>query len=130
MILSPVTRSARAVDQRDGVANIFQAWITAKGFELYGEFGNDFLESLGIEDAYRFRERTERSPRTAEFFLDVLEFAGLLQATERLDDGVEEEEQDQHAILIVVQRAITGGISLTADIVEAFEQRSKLIEVL
>ena len=64
------------------------------------------------------------------FFWTFFEFAGLLESAQRLDDGVEEVEKDEHAILIVVQDAIAGAIAFAADVVETFEQRREPVEVL
>jgi hypothetical protein len=110
-----------AVDQGDGVANVLQAWIAAERLQFTAQLGDDFLESLGVENGDRFGKRAQRGARAAELFLDVLEFTRLLQATNRLNDGVEKEEQDQHAVLIVMQSAIAGRITLAANIVKTFE---------
>jgi hypothetical protein len=39
------------------------------------------------------------------------------------EDRVEEEEQDEQAILIVMQAAIVGPVALAADAVQSIEQR-------
>lgn len=58
--------------------------------KLPAEFVDDVLEAFGVEDAGGFAERAQRSPRTTELALHLLEFAGLLDAAERGDDGVEQ----------------------------------------
>ena len=120
----------RAIDEGDGMANVLEAWIDAERLQLLAQFADDFLEPFGIEDGDRFGQRTERGSRAAQLLLHVLKFAGLLQAANRLDDGVEKEEQNQHAILIVMQRPIAGAIPLAADVMETVEQGRELIEVL
>src|SRR5450432_2332614 len=112
------------------MANVLQARVAAQRFELRAEFGNDLLQSFGIEATHRLGQRTKRRAWTAELLLHVLKFAGLLQATQRSDDGIEQVEQNQHAVVIEVQRTIAGSVAVAADLVQAFEQGRKLIEVL
>ena len=42
----------------------------------------------------------------------------LLQSPQRSDDGIQQKQQDQRAVLVVMQLAITGFITHTADIVQ------------
>ena len=84
--------------------------------------------SFWIENAGCFRERSQRGACTAEFLLDILQFAGLLDAAQRRDDRVEQVEQQEHAILIVMQGAIAGTVSRATIIVQAIQQWRKLVE--
>src|SRR5262249_16861550 len=66
----------------------------------------------------------------AELLLHLGQFAGLLEGAERADDGVEEVQQDQGAIVIEVQGAVAGPVAGAAVGVEALEQGQELLEVL
>jgi hypothetical protein len=44
-----------------------------------------------------------------------------LQGPQGPEDGVEEEEQDEQAILIVMEAAVAGPVALAADVVELIE---------
>ena len=69
-------------------------------------------------------------PAAAELPLHLAEFAGLLDAAQRRDDGIEQVQQDQHAILIEMQLAVAGLVALTAIVVQPLQQRRELVEVL
>jgi hypothetical protein len=44
--------------------------------------------------------------------------------------GIEQIEQHQHAVLVVMQTPITGPVAPTALLVQSFQQRRKLLEIL
>jgi len=56
--------------------------------------------------------------------------AGLLQGSERAEHGIEEEEQDEQAILVVMQAPVPGPVTVVADIMELVEHRQEPLEVL
>ena len=51
-------------------------------------------------------------------------------ARKRADHGIEQEQQHEHAVLVEVQLAVAGLVALAADLVQAREQRSELVEIL
>ncbi len=59
---------------------------------------------------------------------NLLKFAGLLNASQRRHNRIEKVQQNQHAILVVVQLAIAGTISFAAIVVQTPQQRRKLVE--
>jgi hypothetical protein len=61
--------------------------------------------------------------------LHLSQLAGLLNASQGGDDGIEEKEEDEGAILVEMQLSISRLVALAADIVESLEQRHELVEV-
>ena len=102
----------------------------ADRLHLGGEGLDDAAEPLGIEDLDGLGQRPQRGPGAAELALHVLQRAGLLQGPQGTDDRVEEEEQDEQAVLIVMQAAVAGLVTLAADLVQLIEQRQEPFEVL
>ena len=47
----------RAIDQRQGVLHVFQTRIAGDGLELCGQFGDDFLQPLGLKHLAGFAQR-------------------------------------------------------------------------
>ena len=52
------------------------------------------------------------------------------QSAQRTQGRIEEKQQDQHAVLVVVQLAIAGFIAPTTHVVQPPQQRQQLVEVL
>ena len=119
-----------AVDQRQGVLHVFQPRIAGDGFELFAQFGDDFLQPFRLKDIGGFAERAQRGPLTAEFALDFPQFAGLLDGSQGANHGIEEEQQHEHAVLVVMQLAVAGFVALAADFMQAGEKRGELVEIL
>jgi len=113
------SRQQGGIDEGGGVAHVLEPGVATQGFELAAQFGDDLHKPLRVEATDRFGKRAERGSRTAEFLLHVTEFAGLLQPAKRSDDGVEEKQQHQHAVVVEVEGAIAGAIARTADVVQA-----------
>ena len=88
------------------------------------------MEQFGIEDAAGLAERAAGNPVAAEQTLHFVELAGLLDAAQALDDGVEEEQQEQAGILVIEQMAIAGVIACGGVVVQAVEQGPEDLEVL
>jgi hypothetical protein len=61
--------------------------------------------------------------------LHLLQGARLLQAPERGDDRVEQKQQNEQAILVVVQQAVAGLVARAAVVVQTLEQRRQAVEV-
>jgi len=97
---------------------------------LAGPFPGDFLNGFGVEDLSGFGKGAESGPGAAEAFLDALAFTGLLDAAQGGDAGVEEEQQQEGALLVEEQGAVAGAVPLGADAVEALEQGHQSVEVL
>ena len=104
-------RQKRSIDERERLGDLLESRIATQGLQFGAQFGDDLLEPLGIEHAGRLRERAERGPRTAEFLLNLRQFAGLLNAPQRGDDRIEQRQEHQQAVLIEVQLAIAGPIA-------------------
>src|SRR5262249_39531761 len=83
-----------------------------------------------VEDPAGLAERTQRRAADAEEVLHLLQATGLLHAAQAGEDRVEEIEQQQGAILVEKELAITGAIACGADVVEAFQQRHQQAKVL
>jgi len=63
--------------------------------------------------------------------VDLVEFAGLLNASPAFDQGVEEEQQQQQAGgRVVEQPPLAGTIPCRGVVVQAFEQGGAVLEVL
>ena len=119
-----------AIDQRQGVLHVFQPRIAGDGFELFAQFGDDFLQPFRQKDIGGFAQRAERGSLTAEFALNFPQFAGLLDGPQGANDGIEEKQQNEHAVLVVMQLAVAGLVSLAADLMQAREEWSELVEIL
>jgi hypothetical protein len=120
----------RAVYQGQRVPEVFQAWVLGDGLQPSAKFSDDLFETLRLEDLDRFTQRTERRPGTPQGLLDFLQLAGLVDSAQRLDDGVEEEEQDEQAVFIEVQTAVPRLVAVAADLVESLQQGDEFIEEL
>src|SRR5262249_45421276 len=55
---------------------------------------------------------------------------GGLEGPEGAEDRVEEEQEDQGAIVVEMERAVAGPVTLAADVMEPLEERQQPIEVL
>ena len=97
---------------------------------MFAQFGDDFFESFRLKDVGGFAQRAERGSLTAEFALNLPQFAGLFDGPQGADHGIEEEQQNEHTVLVVMELSISGFVALTADIMEACEQGCELVEIL
>jgi len=52
-------RNGRAVNERNRLLDILQPVVLRKRFELLAQFGDDFFQTLGIENASCFRQRAK-----------------------------------------------------------------------
>jgi hypothetical protein len=120
----------RGVDRRECTSDVPNSCVMAHRSELTAELRNDLLQSLRLKHGDGLGQRTERTAFTAQFLLDLLQFAGLLQCAQGSDDGIEQKEQDQHAVLIKVKLSIGSLVSLATDVVQTLKQRIQLVEIL
>jgi hypothetical protein len=97
---------------------------------LAGQFGNEWVECFGVKDVAGFAERAQGDALAAEQLLHLVELAGLLDAAQAGDDGVEEVEQQQGGVLVEEEIAIAGAVALCRLVVEAVEQRAENLEIL
>jgi len=82
-------------------------------------------------DGPNYRNRREQKDQEKwAFLLHLLEFARLLDATQRRNDQIEPEQQDVRAILVEEQSPTAGNVAMSADIVKPLEQRRQPVEVL
>jgi len=102
------------VDQRDSLAD---------------QFAEEVAEQVGIEHAGGFAQRSQGGPLNPEEFLHFVQRAGLLDAAEAGDDGVEEVEQQQGGILVEMELAIASAIARRGVIVQAFQDGVQQFEV-
>ena len=77
---------------------------------------------MGLEDLDRLGQRPQGGPRTADLTADLLQQAGLLQGAEGAEDWVEEEQEDQGAIVVEMELAVAGPVALAADVMEPVEE--------
>ena len=110
--------------------HVFQPRIASDRLQLVAQFGDDFLQQFGLKNVGGFTERGQRRALTTKFALDLPQLAGLLDGPQGTDHGIEQEQQHEHAVLIVVQRAVAGLVALAAHLVQACQQGSELVEVL
>src|SRR5262249_12821764 len=118
-----------AIDGGEHPADVLRAGA-AGGWDLGPELGDDRLEPLGLEDLDGFGQGPQGGPRATDLAADLLQPAGLLQGAEGAEDGVEEEQEDQGAVVVEMELAIAGLVAPAADIMEAVEEREYLVEVL
>lgn len=97
---------------------------------LLGEFADDGLQGVGVEVARGGAERAERHAWDAQLLLDFVQGAGLLQSTQARERGIEEEEHEQGGVVVAEKAAIAGVVALGADVVQGFQQRLELREIL
>src|SRR5947209_3191293 len=86
-----------------------------------------------MEDALGFAQGTLGDTRAAGDLLNLREGAGLLQAIEAGQDGVEEVEQEQGGVLVEEEFAVAGLVAGGAVVVQASQQGSdegKILEAL
>src|ERR1044072_4421503 len=83
-----------------------------------------------IEDVTSFAERAQRHSFDAQFLLDFVEFAGLLEATQTGDDRIEEGKKQQSQILVTIQFSIAGRIASGADVMKPLQKGLEVIEIL
>jgi len=74
--------------------------------------------------------RAAANAAAAENALHLAQFAGLLDCTQRAGDGVEQEEQDEHAILVHVQLAVAGLVAIASNVMQPLQQGLQLVEIL
>ena len=97
---------------------------------LVRKVANDGVEQFGIEDAAGLAQGTAGDSVTAEQTLHLVERAGLLNAPQALDDGIEEEQQEQASILVIEQAPIAGVIACGGIVVQAVEQGPRILKYL
>jgi len=119
-----------ASDGRDQVLDLGELAVVGQGLQLASQFAGNLLDRFGVEDLSGFGKGAESGSRAAESFLDALAFTGLLAAAQGGDAGVEEEQQQEGALLVEEQGAVAGAVPLGADAVEALEQGHPSVEVL
>ena len=90
---------------------------------LCSQFAGNLLERFRVEDLHGLTERTERYTNDPEFPLNLLQLTGLLQPAQRRDDGVEQMQQNQQAVLIEVELAVACPIALAANLMQSPQQR-------
>src|SRR5262249_51398621 len=110
-----------AIDGGEHLADVPLAHAAGRG-GLGPELGDDRLEPLRLEDLDGLGQRSQRGPRAADLAADLLEAAGLLQGAEGAEDRVEEEQEDQGAILIEMELAVAGPVPSAADVMELVEE--------
>ena len=120
----------RAVDQGHRLLHVSKPCIPGDRLELLPQFGDDFLQPLGLEDLGRFAQRAQSRPGATQLTLDVPQLTGLLDGTQGTDQRVEQKQQDQQAVLVEMQLAIAGLVALAPHLVQSGQQRPQLVEVL
>jgi hypothetical protein len=95
-----------------------------------GQGAEQGAQQFGVKDAAGLTQRAQGGAAAAQVLLDLVQGAGLLQAAQAGEDGVEEVEEQQGGVLVVVEAAVTGTVPLAGVAVEALQQRTELGEVL
>ena len=88
------------------------------------------LGQLRIKHVGEFGDTAQRSGCDAEASYGPFAAAGLDQATHRVDDGVEQEDQDQGRVLVEVKGAIVCLVAIAPVVVEALQEGQDGVEVL
>ena len=89
-----------AIDGGQVAAQQFGVFAFVQRQCLLREFADDGLQGLGIENAGGLAERTQGSTRTAEFLAHLGDTTGPLQGTQTVAGGIEEEQENERAVLI------------------------------
>src|SRR5262249_50488312 len=89
----------------------------ASAGHLLEQLRDDACEAAGVKDGDGLGERTQGGAGAAELPLDLLQGAGLLQGAQGAEGGVEEGQQEQQAVVVVMQGAVAGGIARATDLV-------------
>src|SRR6266446_253048 len=118
----------RAIDGGEDLFEIHQPRIVADGIEFGRELLDDRLQLLGIKNPAGLAEGAEGKTLHAQLRRHLLDGRRLLQAANRIDQRVEEVEQDQRDILIKVQLAIAGAVALATGIMERLQERQQVAE--
>jgi hypothetical protein len=98
-------------------AQQFGVFARVQGQCLLGEFADDGLQRLGIENACGLTERTQGNTRTAELLAHLGDATGSLQGTQTMAGGIEEKQENKRAVLIEKQGPIAGVIAFGAHVV-------------
>lgn len=70
----------RTIDRRDRLLDIFKPFVLRERLELLTQFGDGFFEPICLEDRRRCRKRSQRGSSTTQLFLNLLQFACLLNS--------------------------------------------------
>jgi hypothetical protein len=92
------------------------------GQNFLGQLRDEIAEQFGVKHPGGLAERAQTGPRTAEGLLNLRQLAGLLDAAQAIDDGIEVEQEYQRAILVEVEDAIAGYIALGPRLMESFQE--------
>jgi len=85
---------------------------------------------ISIEDPRRLGQRSQRRSSAAQSTLHLAQLAGLLNAAQTGDDGVEEIQKKQRRVLIAVQRAMAGLVASAGVAVKFLQHGKQQLEVL
>jgi len=132
LLAGPVEQHARfdvLVARRPLLDDLVNA-VVAQATDVAASGGDDFLEPFGLEDVGGLAQRAQRRPLATQLTLNLPQFAGLLDGPQGANHRIEQEQQHEHAVLVEVQRAVAGLVTLAADIVQTCQQRSELVEIL
>ena len=115
----------------DGRQHVLQMFSTdlANRPSLGCQTANDPCQPLGVEHIRCLGKRTERSATYPPIPLGRFELRSLLQSPQRANHRMEEIQQDQQAILVIMQLAVSRPVSRTADLMQFGQQGPKLLQV-
>ena len=99
------------------------------GSGLVGQFGDQWVEGFGVKDVTGFAQRPEGNALAAEQALNFVELAGLLDATQAGEDGVEEVKQQEGGVLVEEEFAVAGAVTLGSLVTEAIKERAENLEI-
>ena len=133
--LAVLRNLVRAVSQHLGATTLL--WRTSlrrasrtRGWSWLPNSVMIFLSRSGSKMATDSERVPSEGREQPSFFCTFLSSLACWEAAERSDDRVEKEQGQEHAVLVVVQRSIACAIALTANVVQAREQRGKLNKIL
>jgi hypothetical protein len=116
-------RRQQAPVNSDQAAQGLRVLTASSGENLLGQFRNELAKQIGVKNPGGLTQRAQTCPRAAEVVLDLPKLAGLLDAAQTIDDGIEVEQEDQRAVLVKMKDAIAGDITLGCAFMKPFEER-------
>ncbi len=119
----------RAIDRHEPRRQRVLAHLAQRP-DLRRQFADDLAQERRIEDFGGFRERAQTGPRDFQLALHVAQLGRLLQTAQRADDGIEQKQQDQGAVLIHEQLAVAGPVARSTHRPQAFQERCQALEIL
>ena len=103
-----------AIHQGEHVLEFSQPRIVGQRAQFLGQLRNNRFEPLGFKDSARLGEAAQGKAFDSKAAGDIPQGQGLLQGPQRIDQRVEQGQDDQFTILIHMQKAIASAVAAAA----------------